>query len=62
MSTKAVHLEMVTNMTTEAFIACFKRFMARRGRASNFFSDNGKTYVGASAEFAKFFKAEYDKT
>ena len=29
-STKAVHLEIVSDLTTEAFLACLKRFVARR--------------------------------
>lgn len=29
---KAVHLEIVSDLTTEAFTACLKRFLARRGR------------------------------
>lgn len=31
MSTKALHLELVTELTTQGFIATFKRFVARRG-------------------------------
>lgn len=32
MATKAIHIEVVTDMTAEAFIAAFRRFVARRGR------------------------------
>ena len=38
--TKAVHLELVTDLTTEAFIGCLKRFFARRGKSKNIYSDN----------------------
>lgn len=31
-ATKAVHIELVGNLTTEAFLNAFKRFISRRGR------------------------------
>lgn len=49
-STKAVHLEMVTSLTTEAFLAALSRFTARRGICTQLFSDNGTNFVGASRE------------
>ncbi|GFU81839.1 integrase catalytic domain-containing protein [Trichonephila clavipes] len=48
---KAVHFELVSDLTTQAFIASLKRFIARRGRSSLLFSDNGKTFIGANDEF-----------
>ncbi|XP_011699812.1 PREDICTED: uncharacterized protein LOC105457069 [Wasmannia auropunctata] len=50
LATKAVHLEVVSNMTTDAFLNAFKRFIARRGRPSDVFSDNGTNFVGANRE------------
>ncbi|XP_017796728.1 PREDICTED: uncharacterized protein LOC108577997 [Habropoda laboriosa] len=44
---KAVHLELVSNLTSEAFIAALRRFIARRGFCSNIYSDNGSNFVGA---------------
>ena len=41
MSVKAVHLEIVSKLTTDAFIACLKRFIARRGRPTSVWSDHG---------------------
>nr|CAI5859532.1 unnamed protein product [Callosobruchus analis] len=41
MSTKAIHLELVTSLTTDGFLAMLKRFVARRGLPNNIFSDNG---------------------
>lgn len=54
--TKAIHLEIVSDMTTDAFIASLKRFFARRGKAARIYSDNGKTFVGANEEFKRFIK------
>ncbi|XP_024877813.1 uncharacterized protein LOC112458422 [Temnothorax curvispinosus] len=50
MATKAVHLEVVSDLTTEAFLNAFKRFIGRRGRPSDVFSDNGTNFVGANRE------------
>ncbi|CAH2086997.1 unnamed protein product [Euphydryas editha] len=44
---KAVHLELVTDLSKEAFLAAFNRFISRRGKPQNIYSDNGTTFVGA---------------
>ncbi|XP_043496423.1 uncharacterized protein LOC122520399 [Polistes fuscatus] len=49
-STKAVHLELVNDLTTEAFLAALRRFMARRGKCSDIYSDNATNFVGAANE------------
>ncbi|KRY84505.1 hypothetical protein T4D_13027 [Trichinella pseudospiralis] len=43
MVTRAVHLEMVMDMTAISFLAAFRRFIARRGRPSVIQSDNFRT-------------------
>jgi len=40
-ATSAVHLKLVTDYTTEAFIAAYKRFTARRGICATLRSDCG---------------------
>lgn len=47
-ATKAIHLEAVSSLTTEAFLAAFTRFVARRGLPSQVFSDHGTNFTGAS--------------
>ena len=37
-------------MTTEAFIACLCRFIARRGKPSSILSDHGTNFVGTKRE------------
>ena len=39
MTVKAVHLELVSNLTSEAFIACLRRFIACHGKPSHIWSD-----------------------
>ncbi|XP_011859397.1 PREDICTED: uncharacterized protein LOC105556896 [Vollenhovia emeryi] len=53
MATKAVHIELVDDMTTEAFIGSLKRFTARRGLPSDIYSDNGRNLVGAEREIQR---------
>ncbi|XP_033313666.1 uncharacterized protein LOC117212747 [Bombus bifarius] len=47
---KAVHIELVDDLTSEAFIAALRRFIARRGYCSTIHSDNGTNFRGASNE------------
>ncbi|GFV87390.1 integrase catalytic domain-containing protein [Trichonephila clavipes] len=51
-----VHFELVSDLTTQVFIASLKRFIARRGRPSLIFSDNGKTFIGANVELKRLYK------
>lgn len=48
---QAVHLELVSDLTTEAFIATLRRFMARSGKPSLIWSDHGTNFVGAEQAF-----------
>lgn len=48
--TKAVHLELVGELSTHAFLNCLKRFISRRGFCRNIYSDNGTNFVGANNE------------
>lgn len=56
-STKAVHIELVSDLSTEAFILALRRFVSRRSMPSKIFSDNGTNFVGAHSrlrELGKF--------
>ena len=48
--TKAIQLELVTSLTTAAFLSALRRFIARRGKVANLCSDNGTNFVGAAKE------------
>ncbi|GFX55685.1 integrase catalytic domain-containing protein [Trichonephila clavipes] len=54
---KAIHSEIVSDLTTEAFLAALKWFVARRGRPIEIHSDNGRNFVGANNELRKILKA-----
>lgn len=49
-STKALHLELVTDLTTETFILALRRFASRRGKPNDIYSDNGRNFLGARSE------------
>ena len=52
-STRAVHLESCSDLSTDAFLACFDRFTGRRGLPKTMFSDNGRNFVGAQYSLLK---------
>lgn len=56
MSTKACHLELVSELTTEAFIAALQRFICRRGRCSELYCDRGRNFVGCNNELRRIVK------
>lgn len=63
-ATKAVHLELVDDLSTEAFLNSLKRFMARRGRISHIYSDNATNFTEAARELQELhnlFKDEQHK-
>ena len=60
-ATKAIHIEIVSDLTSEAFLACLKRFFARRGKSSDLYSDNATNFQGAQreiSEICKFLKSQ----
>lgn len=46
--TRAIHLELVSDASTQAFIAALRRLIARRGTITEIISDNGTNFVGAN--------------
>ncbi|KXJ77016.1 hypothetical protein RP20_CCG008496 [Aedes albopictus] len=49
MVTKAIHIELAADLSTEAFINVLKRFVARRGVPSQIHSDNATNFIGANS-------------
>ncbi|XP_018372882.1 PREDICTED: uncharacterized protein LOC108767469 [Trachymyrmex cornetzi] len=57
LATSAIHLELVTDYTTDAFIAAYKRFTARRGICATLWCDCGTNFKGAEATLQQLFTA-----
>lgn len=47
--TRAVHIELVSDLSTDCFLNAFKRFIARRGPCGTLYSDNGTAFIGAKS-------------
>ncbi|XP_063442079.1 uncharacterized protein LOC134722391 [Mytilus trossulus] len=47
-STRAVHLEVVDNLTEETFILAFRRFVSRKSLPKTMITDNASTYIAAA--------------
>lgn len=56
-STSASHLELVTDYSSDAFIAAYKRFAARRGICATLSSDCGTNLMGADKELRNLFSS-----
>ena len=49
MTTRAVHLELVTDRSSDTFLMAFRRFASLRGYPSNCWSDCGTNFVGTQS-------------
>ncbi len=50
-TTKAVHLELCSDLSTEEFLACLRRLCGRWGTPATIWSDNGTNFVEAYHHF-----------
>lgn len=57
LAAKAIHLELVKDYSTNAFLNAYSRFCARRGLPQAMYSDNGTTFTGADRELTLAYKA-----
>ncbi|XP_029178618.1 uncharacterized protein LOC114946335 [Nylanderia fulva] len=56
LATRAIHLELVSDYSTAAFLNAFQRFCARRGLPEVMYSDNGTTFAGADKELSQAYR------
>ena len=57
-TSRAVHLEVAPDLTTQAFSRCLKRFIARRGLPVTIRSDNAQTFRRANKELVAIFESD----
>lgn len=55
MVTKAVHIEVVTGLSTDLFLLTLKRFISRRGNPKIIFTDNATNFSGARNELREVY-------
>lgn len=60
-TTKAVHLELASDLSTEAFLAAFRRFISRRGQCVRIHSDCGTNFIGANREIMKCMQSAVER-
>ena len=56
LATKAVHLEVIEDLSTEDFLAGLRRFISRRGLPTEIHSDNGSNFVGAKNDLQQLYQ------
>lgn len=56
--TRAVHLELVTSLSSEITLLALRRFIARRGMPAVIFSDNAKCFCTAADQLLKTFGSD----
>ena len=61
-TTRAVHLEVVLDLTLESFMLAFRKFTSRRSTPRTVISDNASTYLTAAEELTRLFQSTPLKT
>lgn len=55
-----MHLEVVEDLSTAAFLSALRRFIGRRGYPSTLYSDNATNFIGARNELSAVYKMLQD--
>ncbi|CAG9105467.1 unnamed protein product [Plutella xylostella] len=56
LATRAIHLELVTDLSAQALICAMKRFISRRGIFSTCYTDNATNFKGSKSELHELYK------
>ena len=57
-ATRAVHLEVVSDLTVETFLLAFRRFSSRKSLPHTMISDNASTFLAAAKDLQRLFESE----
>ena len=57
-TTRAVHLEVVTNLSVQTFLYAYRRFAARKSGPQQMVSDNASTYLSGAEELTELFQSQ----
>jgi len=57
-STRAVHLELTADLSSNVFLLAFRRFISCRGLPSTVITDNAKPFKSASSEVKKVVRSQ----
>ena len=60
-STRAIHLELTSDLTATSFLLAFRHFVSRRGLPLKMMSDNAKTFKSASQDITKIKQSPWVK-
>ena len=58
-TSRAIHLEVVTDLTVETFLLAFRRFTGRRSLPQIVVSDNASTYLAAADELKQLLQSKH---
>ena len=62
LATRAIHIECVNSLETNAFLSALTRFICRRGKPDKIYSDNGTNFRGAQEELKTVVTSLNDST
>jgi len=57
-TTRAIHLEVVNDLSTETFLLAFRRFASRKSLPQVVMSDNASTFTSAATELHELFASK----
>ena len=55
LTTRAVHLEVLSSIDLDSFLMALRRFIARRGKPAELYSDQGTNFRGGEKELKEAF-------